>query len=411
MNNLNISLNIADPELGALISKEKTRQEHHIELIASENYAPLAVMQAQGSVLTNKYAEGYPGKRYYGGCEFVDEVESLAISRAMQLYGAQAANVQPNSGSQANQAVFFSLLNPGDTILGLALDQGGHLTHGMKLNMSGKWFNAISYGLDSKELIDYEDVRKKAHAYKPKLIIAGGSAYSRIIDFKLFRQIADEIGAYLLTDMAHYSGLIAAQEYPNPMEHSHVVTSTTHKTLRGPRGGIILMNKELELPINKAVFPGIQGGPLMHIIAAKAVCFKLAAQPQFKQYQQLVKKYAKQMAQIFKEKGFRIVSGGTDCHLFLVDVAAQGLTGHEAETLLGSVGITVNKNSIPNDPNPPLKTSGIRIGTPALVSRGFEAEDVELLGHIMTDFLKGTISATTAHNFVKTVGAKYPVYA
>ncbi len=377
-----------DPEVWAAVQNENRRQEDHIELIASENYTSPAVMQAQGSQLTNKYAEGYPGKRYYGGCEYVDVVEQLAIDRLKQLFGANFANVQPNSGSQANQGVFFALLQPGDTIMGMSLSEGGHLTHGMPLNMSGKWFNVISYGLNAKEAIDYEAMEALAREKKPKLIIAGASAYSLRIDFERFSKIAKEIGAYFMVDMAHYAGLIAAGVYPNPMPFADVVTSTTHKSLRGPRGGIILMNDEaIAKKINSAIFPGIQGGPLMHVIAGKAVAFKEALTPEFKAYQEQVVKNAKVLADTLIERGLRIVSGGTESHVMLVDLRPKNLTGKEAEAILGAAHMTCNKNGIPNDPQKPMVTSGIRLGTPAMTTRGFKEDQVRATAHLIADVL------------------------
>ena len=377
-----------DAEVFAAIQQETRRQEDHIELIASENYTSPAVMEAQGSQLTNKYAEGYPGKRYYGGCEYVDIVEQLAIDRLKQLFGAEFANVQPNSGSQANQGVFFALLQPGDTIMGMSLAEGGHLTHGMALNMSGKWFNVISYGLDAKEAIDYDAMEALAREKKPKLIIAGASAYSLHIDFERFGRIAKEIGAYFMVDMAHYAGLIAAGVYPNPLPHADVVTSTTHKSLRGPRGGIILTNDEaIAKKINSAFFPGIQGGPLMHVIAGKAVAFKEALTPEFKAYQQQVVANAKVLADTLIERGLRIVSGGTQSHVMLVDLRPKHLTGKEAEAILGAAHMTCNKNGIPNDPQKPMVTSGVRLGTPAMTTRGFKEEQVRKTAHLIADVL------------------------
>ena len=377
-----------DPEIWKTIQAENQRQEDHIELIASENYVSPAVMAAQGTQLTNKYAEGYPGKRYYGGCEYVDIVEQLAIDRLKQLFGAGYANVQPNSGSQANQSVFFGLLNPGDTIMGMSLAEGGHLTHGMPLNMSGKWFKVVSYGLTAKEAIDYDAMERLAHEHKPKLIIAGASAYSLRIDFARFAQVAKDIGAYFMVDMAHYAGLIAAGVYPNPLPHADVVTSTTHKTLRGPRGGIVLMNDEaIAKKINSAIFPGIQGGPLMHVIAAKAVAFQEALQPAFKTYQQQVANNAIVLADTLIERGLRIVSGRTESHVMLVDLRPKGLTGKEAENLLGAAHMTCNKNGIPNDPQKPMITSGIRLGTPAMTTRGFKEAQVRLTAHLIADVL------------------------
>ncbi len=367
-----------DPEIHAAIEAENRRQEEHIELIASENYTSPAVMAAQGSQLTNKYAEGYPGKRYYGGCEFVDVVEQLAIDRIKRLFGAAHANVQANSGSQANQAVFFGLLQPGDTIMGMSLAEGGHLTHGMPLNMSGKWFKVVSYGLDANEAIDYDAMERLAHEHKPKLIIAGASAYSLRIDFERFAKVAKAIGAVFMVDMAHYAGLIAAGVYPNPVPFADVVTSTTHKSLRGPRGGIILMNDEaVAKKINSAIFPGIQGGPLMHVIAAKAVAFQEALSPEFKTYQQQVLKNADVLARTLIERGLRIVSGRTESHVMLVDLRPKGLTGKAAEDLLGRAHMTCNKNGIPNDPQKPMVTSGIRLGSPAMTTRGFKEEQAQ----------------------------------
>ena len=403
-----------DPELWAAIQGEARRQEDHIELIASENYTSPAVMEAQGSVLTNKYAEGYPGKRYYGGCEWVDMVEQLAIDRVKKLFGAEAANVQPNSGSQANQAVFMAFLKPGDTIMGMSLAEGGHLTHGMALNMSGKWFNVVAYGLDASENIDYEAMEAKAREHKPKLIIAGASAFALRIDFARFAKIAKEVGAIFMVDMAHYAGLIAAGVYPNPVPHADVVTSTTHKTLRGPRGGIILMKAEHEKAINSAIFPGLQGGPLEHVIAGKAVAFKEAATKEFKHYQEQVCANAIVMAKVLSERGLRIVSGHTESHVFLVDLQAKGLTGKDAEAALGRAHITVNKNSIPNDPQKPFVTSGIRLGTPAMTTRGFKEPEAEALAHLIADVLEApndeAVIARVAAEAQK-LCAKYPVYA
>ncbi len=375
-----------DPELAAALEHERVRQEEHIELIASENYASPRVLEAQGSVLTNKYAEGYPAKRYYGGCEFVDVAEQLAIDRAKKLFGADFANVQPHSGSQANAAAYLALIKPGDTILGMSLDHGGHLTHGAKVNFSGKIFNAVQYGLDpATGEIDYAQVERLAHEHKPKLIIAGFSAYSRVLDFARFRAIADAVGAYFLVDMAHVAGLVAAGVYPNPVPYADVVTTTTHKTLRGPRGGMILAraNEEIGKKLNSMIFPGTQGGPLMHVIAAKAVAFLEAMQPGFVDYQKQVVANAQEMCKVFQQRGIRIVSGGTDNHLFLVDLSDKNVTGKEADAALGRAHITVNKNSVPNDPRPPMVSSGIRIGTPAVTTRGFrQAEVVELAGWI-----------------------------
>ncbi|MBS1190757.1 MAG: glyA [Rhodocyclaceae bacterium] len=377
-----------DPELWQAIEAENRRQEDHIELIASENYVSKAVMEAQGSQLTNKYAEGYPGKRYYGGCEHVDVAEQLAIERLKKLFGADAANVQPNSGSQANQAVLMAFAKPGDTIMGMSLAEGGHLTHGMPLNMSGKWFNVVAYGLNEKEEIDYDKMEALAREHKPKIIVAGASAYALRIDFERFAKIAKEVGAIFWVDMAHYAGLIAAGFYPNPVPHADVVTSTTHKTLRGPRGGIILMKAEHEKAINSAIFPGLQGGPLMHVIAAKAVAFKEAASPEFRDYQEQVMANARVMARVLsEERGLRIVSGRTESHVFLVDLRPKNLTGKEAEAALGRAHITVNKNGIPNDPQKPFVTSGIRIGSPAMTTRGFTEIEAEMVAHLIADVL------------------------
>ncbi len=402
-----------DPELFQAMEAERQRQEDHIELIASENYASPAVMEAQGSVLTNKYAEGYPGKRYYGGCEHVDVAEQLAIDRVKKLFGAEAANVQPNSGSQANQAVFMAFLKPGDTIMGMSLAEGGHLTHGMALNMSGKWFNVVAYGLDQNEDIDYEAMEAKAREHKPKLIIAGASAFALRIDFARFARIAKEVGAIFMVDMAHYAGLIAAGVYPNPVPHADVVTSTTHKTLRGPRGGIILMKAEHEKAINSAIFPGLQGGPLMHVIAAKAVAFKEAATKEFKHSQEQVLANALVMTKVLAERGLRIVSGRTESHVFLVDLQSKNLTGKEAEALLGRAHITVNKNAVPNDPQKPFVTSGIRIGTPAMTTRGFKEAEAEKLANLIADVLDApNDEAVIARvvNEVKALTSKFPVY-
>jgi glycine hydroxymethyltransferase len=403
-----------DPELWAAIQLEDARQEDHIELIASENYASPAVMQAQGSQLTNKYAEGYPSKRYYGGCEHVDVVEDLAIERLKKLFGAEAANVQPNSGSQANQAVFFALLEPGDTIMGLSLAEGGHLTHGMALNMSGKWFNVVSYGLNEKEEIDYDKLEALARQNKPKLIIAGASAYALRIDFERISKVAKEVGAYFMVDMAHYAGLIAAGVYPNPVPYADVCTSTTHKSLRGPRGGVILMKEELAKKINSAIFPGIQGGPLMHVIAAKAVAFHEALQPEFKTYQQQVVTNAKVLAETLVERGLRIVSGRTESHVMLVDLRAKGITGKAAEAALGKAHITVNKNAIPNDPEKPFVTSGIRVGSPAMTTRGFKEEQARQVAHLIADVLENPEDETTlaaVRAKVKALTSQFPVYS
>src|SRR5438552_5665037 len=403
-----------DPEIWSVIQRENQRQEEHIELIASENYASPAVMAAQGSQLTNKYAEGYPGKRYYGGCEYVDIVEQLAIDRIKQLFGAEHANVQANSGSQANQAVFFGLLQPGDTIMGMSLAEGGHLTHGMPLNMSGKWFKVVSYGLDANEAIDYDAMERLAHEHRPKLIIAGASAYSLRIDFERFAKVAKDIGAYFMVDMAHYAGLIAAGVYPNPVPHADVVTSTTHKSLRGPRGGIILMKSQaIAKKINSAIFPGIQGGPLMHVIAAKAVAFKEALSPEFKAYQQQVLTNAAVLADTLTARGLRIVSGRTESHVFLVDLRPKGLTGKEAEVILGAAHMTCNKNGIPNDPQKPMVTSGIRLGSPAMTTRGFKEEQTRQTAHLIADVLDAphdetNIAAVRAK--VASLTRDFPVY-
>ncbi|MFN4103212.1 MAG: serine hydroxymethyltransferase [Tepidimonas sp.] len=402
-----------DPELWAAIQAENARQEAHIELIASENYASPAVMAAQGTQLTNKYAEGYPGRRYYGGCEHVDVAEQLAIDRVKQLFGAEAANVQPHCGASANEAVFLAFLKPGDTIMGMSLAEGGHLTHGMALNMSGKWFNVISYGLNEREEIDYDAMEAKAREHRPKLIIAGASAYSLRIDFERFARVAKEIGAIFMVDMAHYAGLIAAGVYPNPVPHADVVTSTTHKSLRGPRGGIILMKAEHEKAINSAVFPGLQGGPLMHVIAAKAVAFKEALQPEFKAYQQQVVRNAQAMAEALQQRGLRIVSGRTESHVMLVDLRAKGITGKEAEALLGQAHITVNKNAIPNDPQKPMVTSGIRLGTPAMTTRGFREDEARQTAHLIADVLDAPNDAATltrVREQVADLTRRFPVY-
>jgi glycine hydroxymethyltransferase len=376
-----------DPQLWAAIQNENKRQEDHIELIASENYTSPAVMEAQGSQLTNKYAEGYPGKRYYGGCEFVDVAEQLAIDRVKALFGAEAANVQPHCGASANQAVFLAFLKPGDTFMGMSLAEGGHLTHGMALNMSGKWFNPIAYGLDKNEEIDYEQMERLAREHKPKLIIAGASAYSLKIDFERIGKLAKEVGAIFMVDMAHYAGLVAAGVYPNPVPHADIVTSTTHKSLRGPRGGIILMKAEHEKAINSAVFPGLQGGPLMHVIAGKAAAFKEAQEPGFIDYQKQVVANAKALAETLIARGLRIVSGGTDSHVMLVDLRAKKMTGKEAERVLGEAHITCNKNGIPNDPEKPMVTSGIRLGSPAMTTRGFKEAEARQVGNFIADVL------------------------
>ena len=412
-------MNIADydAELWQAMEQEKVRQEEHIELIASENYTSPRVMQAQGSQLTNKYAEGYPGKRYYGGCEYVDIVEQLAIDRAKELFGADYANVQPHSGSQANFAVYTALLEPGDTVLGMNLAHGGHLTHGSPVNFSGKLYNIVPYGIDASGHIDYADLEKQAKEHKPKMIIGGFSAYSGVVDWAKMREIADSIGAYLFVDMAHVAGLVAAGVYPNPVPHAHVVTTTTHKTLAGPRGGLILAkggSEELYKKLNSAVFPGGQGGPLMHVIAGKAVALKEAMEPEFKTYQQQVAKNAKAMVEVFLERGYKVVSGGTDNHLFLVDLVDKNLTGKEADAALGRANITVNKNSVPNDPKSPFVTSGIRVGTPAITRRGFkEAEAKELAGWMcdVLDSINDEAVIERIKGKVLDICARYPVYS
>jgi len=406
-----------DPELWAAMQAENRRQEEHIELIASENYASPAVMAAQGGQMTNKYAEGYPGRRYYGGCEHVDVAETLALERVRQLFGLPnieiAANVQPHAGAQANEAVFLALLNPGDTIMGMSLAEGGHLTHGMALNISGKWFKVVSYGLNASEEIDYDAMENLAHANHPKLIIAGASAYSLHIDFKRVAQIARDVDALFMVDMAHYAGLIAAGVYPSPVPYADVITSTTHKTLRGPRGGLILMKPQFEKAINSAVFPGLQGGPLMHVIAAKAVAFKEALAPEFKAYQQQVLANARVMAETLARRGLRIVSGGTQSHLMLVDLRAKGITGKAAEAALGQAHITVNKNAIPNDPEKPMVTSGIRVGTPAMTTRGFRELEAETTANLIADVLEAPNDGTSIDRVRAEVGkltTKFPVY-
>jgi glycine hydroxymethyltransferase len=405
-----------DDELWAAIQNESRRQEEHIELIASENYASPRVLQAQGSQLTNKYAEGYPGKRYYGGCEYVDVAERLAIERAKQLFGAAYANVQAHSGSQANAAVYMALLNPGDTILGMSLAHGGHLTHGAKVNFSGKIYHAVQYGLSDKtEEIDYEQVERLASEHKPKMIVAGFSAYSRVVDWARFRRIADSVGAYLFVDMAHVAGLVATGIYPNPVSIADVTTTTTHKTLRGPRGGIILAkaNPEIEKKLNSTIFPGTQGGPLMHVIAAKAVAFKEALTPEFKAYQQQVLNNARAMAKVMIDRGYKVVSGGTDNHLFLVSFIEKGITGKDAEAALGEANITVNKNAVPNDPQSPFITSGIRIGTPAITTRGFgEKESRELAGWIadILDHMGDTAVRAAVRAKAQDICRRFPVY-
>ncbi|RZI66782.1 MAG: serine hydroxymethyltransferase [Variovorax sp.] len=409
----NILIEQTDPELWAAIQAENRRQEEHIELIASENYASPAVMAAQGTQLTNKYAEGYPGKRYYGGCENVDVAETLAIDRIKQLFGAAAANVQPHSGAQANEAVFLAFLKPGDTIMGMSLAEGGHLTHGMPLNMSGKWFNVVSYGLDKDEAIDYDAMERKAHESKPKLIIAGASAYALRIDFERFAKVAKDVGAIFMVDMAHYAGLIAAGVYPNPVPFADVVTSTTHKSLRGPRGGFILMKPEHEKAINSAIFPGLQGGPLMHVIAAKAIAFKEALQPEFKVYQQQVVKNAQVVAETLVERGLRIVSGRTESHVMLVDLRSKGITGKEAEAVLGEAHMTINKNAIPNDPEKPMVTSGVRIGTPAMTTRGFKEEEARMTANLVADVLdkpRDAANIQAVREKVNALTSRFPVY-
>ena len=403
-----------DPELAAAISAENQRQQDHVELIASENYVSCAVMEAQGSQLTNKYAEGYPGKRYYGGCEYVDIAEQLAIDRVKKLFGAAYANVQPHSGSQANQAVYTSVLQPGDTILGMSLAHGGHLTHGASVNISGKLYNAITYGLDENEVLDYAEVERLALEHKPKMIVAGASAYALQIDWAKFREIADKVGAYLFVDMAHYAGLIAGGEYPNPVPFCDFVTTTTHKTLRGPRGGVILCRDNThEKALNSSIFPSLQGGPLMHVIAAKAVAFKEALQPEFKQYAKQVKINAAAMAEELVKRGLRIVSGRTESHVFLVDLQPMKITGKAAEAALGKANITVNKNAIPNDPEKPFVTSGIRIGSAAMTTRGFNEADARVLANLVADVLANPEDEANLAKVREQVTAlcdKYPVY-
>ena len=413
----NISIAEFDPEIAQAITQEDARQEAHIELIASENYCSPAVMEAQGSKLTNKYAEGYPGKRYYGGCEYVDIIEQLAIDRAKELFGADYANVQPHAGSQANSAVYLALLNPGDTVLGMSLAHGGHLTHGAKVSFSGKTYNAIQYGLNTETgEIDYEEVERLALEHKPRMIVAGFSAYSQIVDWQRFRDIADKVGAYLFVDMAHVAGLVAAGVYPSPVQIADVTTTTTHKTLRGPRSGLILAkaNEEIEKKLQSAVFPGNQGGPLVHAVAAKAICFKEAMTPEYKEYQKQVVVNAKAMAEVLIARGYDIVSGGTENHLFLLSLIKQDVTGKEADAWLGAAHITVNKNSVPNDPRSPFVTSGIRIGTPAVTTRGFGEAEVRALAGWIADILdaKGDEAViNTVKAQVETVCAKFPVYA
>ncbi|MGV7181508.1 serine hydroxymethyltransferase [Xanthomonas axonopodis] len=411
-----VRLETYDPELAKAIAAEAGRQEDHVELIASENYCSPLVMEAQGSQLTNKYAEGYPGKRYYGGCEFVDIAEQLAIDRIKQVFGADYANVQPHSGSQANQAVYLALLQPGDTILGMSLAHGGHLTHGAKVNVSGKLFNAVQYGVNEQGLIDYDEVQRLATEHKPKMVVAGFSAYSQKIDWARFRAIADSVGAYLFVDMAHIAGLVAAGVYPSPMEHAHVVTSTTHKTLRGPRGGIIVAkgaSEELQKKLQSIVFPGIQGGPLMHVIAAKAVAFKEALEPAFKTYQQQVVKNAQAVANTLIARGYKIVSGGTENHLMLVDMIGRDVSGKDAEAALGKAHITVNKNSVPNDPRSPFVTSGLRLGTPAITTRGYQEQDSIDLANWIADVLDAPTDEAVLAKVRDAVTAqckRYPVY-
>ncbi|WP_423455908.1 serine hydroxymethyltransferase [Ottowia sp. VDI28] len=402
-----------DPDVWAAVQAEHQRQEDHIELIASENYASPAVLAAAGTQLTNKYAEGYPGRRYYGGCEYVDVVEQLAIDRVKQLFGADAANVQPHCGASANEAVFLAFLKPGDTIMGMSLAEGGHLTHGMPLNMSGKWFNVVSYGLNAQEAIDYDAMEKKAHEHKPKLIVAGASAYSLSIDFERFAKVAKDVGAVFMVDMAHYAGLIAGGQYPNPVPHADVVTSTTHKSLRGPRSGFILMKAEHEKAINSAVFPGLQGGPLMHIIAAKAIAFKEALSPEFKQYALQVRKNAQVVAETLIQRGLRIVSGGTESHVMLVDLRSKNITGKEAEAVLGAAHMTINKNAIPNDPEKPMVTSGVRIGTPAMTTRGFKEEEARITANLVADVLdnpRDEANLNTVRAKVAELTKRFPVY-
>lgn len=415
----NMTIADFDPELANAMQEEVERQETHIELIASENYTSPRVMEAQGSQLTNKYAEGYPGKRYYGGCEHVDDVERLAIDRACELFGADYANVQPHSGSQANAAVFQALVKPGETIVGMSLDAGGHLTHGAKPSFSGRNYTAIQYGLDDQGLIDYEEVERLVKEHQPKMVVAGFSAYSQIVDWARFRQIADSVGAWLMVDMAHVAGLIAAGEYPSPLPHAHVVTTTTHKTLRGPRGGLILSasgDQELYKKLNSAIFPGIQGGPLMHVIAAKAICFKEALSPEFKTYQHQVVLNAKAMAKVFIARGYDVISNGTEDHLFLVSLVKQGLTGKDADAALGRANITVNKNAVPNDPQSPFVTSGLRIGTPAVTTRGFKEAECGQLAEWMCDVLDALVKKdsgmmeNSVRDRVTVLCARYPVY-
>ena len=408
-----LTLDKVDPELWDAIQKETVRQEQHIELIASENYTSPAVMQAQGTQLTNKYAEGYPGKRYYGGCEFVDIAEQLAIDRLKELFGAEAANVQPNSGSQANQGVYMAVLKPGDTVLGMSLAEGGHLTHGASVNASGKLYNFIPYGLDENEELNYAQVEQLAKEHKPKLIVAGASAYSLRIDFERMAKIAHDNGALFMVDIAHYAGLVAGGQYPNPVPHADFVTSTTHKSLRGPRGGVIMMKAEHEKAVNSAIFPGIQGGPLMHVIAGKAVAFKEALAPEFKDYAKQVVLNAKVLAETLVKRGLRIVSGRTESHVMLVDLRAKGITGKEAEAVLGEAHITVNKNAIPNDPEKPFVTSGIRLGTPAMTTRGFTEKEAELTANLIADILdnpRDPANIAAIREKVNQLTAQFPVY-
>ena len=406
-------LELADPEVCAAIKQELRRQEDHVELIASENYVSPAVLAAQGSVLTNKYAEGYPGKRYYGGCEYVDIAEEIAIERAKKLFGAPWANVQAHSGSQANQAVYTAMLKPGDTVLGLSLAHGGHLTHGSPVNLSGKLYKVVSYGLDADERIDYEAAERLALEHRPKMVVTGASAYSRVFDWMRFRAIADKVGALLMADIAHYAGLVAVGLYPSPVGIADFVTSTTHKTLRGPRGGLILGKAEYEKAVNSAIFPGLQGGPLMHVIAAKAVAFGEALQPEFRAYQQAVLDNARIMADTLAKRGLRIVSGGTDSHMFLVDLRPKNITGKDAEDALGRAHMTVNKNAIPNDPQKPMVTSGIRLGSPAMTTRGFGAAEAEKMANLIADVLEdpeGDITRQRVTREIKAMCAKFPVY-
>ena len=400
-----------DPEIADLIVKEQERQNSHIELIASENWVSKAVMAAMGSVLTNKYAEGYPGKRFYGGCQWVDEVEALAIERAKKIFGCTYANVQPHSGAQANMAVFFALLKPGDTVMGMNLAHGGHLTHGSPANMSGAYFRIVPYGVNGDGVIDYDEVERLAKENRPKLIVAGASAYARIIDFKRFREIADEVGAYLMVDMAHIAGLVASGQHPSPIPYAHVTTTTTHKTLRGPRGGLILSSEEFakEHKLNKAVFPGIQGGPLMHVIAAKAVCFKEALQPEFKEYQAQVVKNAKALCEGLKKRGVRIVSGDTDNHLMLVDLTEKNVSGKELEKRLDDAHITCNKNTIPNDPRSPFVTSGVRLGTPAVTTRGMKEDDMDKIAEIIAMVIESEDNVEAGRKMAAELTAKYPL--